>query len=359
MRKGLLSLVFVGMMLVPFIAQAAKVDLGEGRFINFKGYFQFMLEANPAPGSNQWTGDWYNHRTRIMIGGKLHKNINFFLAPIWVNQGKGGNYAVFEALPDAWVEADFGKALKINIGNLKLPFSWHMQQSGATQHSLDFHGFFLARAGVAIGHRDQGILFRGQLVGGLLDYRLGFFDGAGNQSAGMAAPNFFGSPRVVGRLGMNFADALDSYFLPGTMLGKKEIMSFGLSFDIEPWAANADDDLYYAFAFDALIDMPMGDNGLVFQGSFYMFSVNSTQGEGMGFWADLGYRFGKFEPLVGFEMWMPSDDAVASWINVLPGFNYWILGHKANIKFQFGLKSVENADDLDMMALLQFQYVYN
>ena len=32
---------------------------------------------------------------------------------------------------------------------------------------------------------------------------------------------------------------------------------------------------------------------------------------------------------------------------------------KDYIKFQFGLKSVENADDLEMMALLQFQYIYN
>jgi len=35
------------------------------------------------------------------------------------------------------------------------------------------------------------------------------------------------------------------------------------------------------------------------------------------------------------------------------------MGHAANIKLQFGIKKVDEADDLDMMALLQFQYIYN
>ncbi len=350
MRKSLLSLIVVALMMVPFAAQAAKVDLGDGKFINFKGYWQFHLKGDPAAGDagGNWNTDWYLHRTRIMVGGKIHKNINFFLAPMWVGLGKDGDYSGREMLLDAWMEFEISKALKINVGNLKLPFSWHMQQSGATQHSIDFHGAFIKYGNGTMGHRDQGIMFRGLLAGGMLDYRLAVLDGADDN---------VNSPRIVGRLGLNLADSLDGYFLPGTMLGKKKIISMGLCFDFEPYI-NAGDP-FMAFALDALIDIPLGENGLVFQGSFYYYTDGAYMGKGMGFWADMGYRIEKFEPLVGFEMWMPSADGAQGWMNILPGINYWIMGHAANIKLQFGVKKVDDVDDMDMLALLQFQYIYN
>ncbi len=356
MKKSLLCLAVLFLMLTSFTSQAAKIDLGDGKFINFKGYWQFHFRGDPAVGDagGNWNSDWYIHRTRIMVGGKLHKNINFFLAPLWSGIGKDGDFSGREMLIDAWVEFDLSKAFKINIGNLKLPFSWHMQQSGASLHSLDFHGPFISRGGGTVGHRDQGALVRGLLVGGMLDYRFGILDGAdGENDAG-------NSPRFVGRLGVNLADALDGYFLPGTMLGKKKIMSMGVSFDIEPYI-NAGD-MFYAFAFDALFDIPMGKNGLIFQGSFYYYSNGAYMGEGMGFWADAGYRIGSFEPLVGFEMWVPGDDNTTNptgWMNILPGLSYWLAGHTANLKLQFGMKKMEEVDDLDMLGLLQFQILYN
>ncbi|MCD6161452.1 MAG: hypothetical protein J7K40_03445 [candidate division Zixibacteria bacterium] len=64
--------------------------------------------------------------------------------------GKNSDMSARTLIADAWVEYVINDYYKVNAGLLKLPFSRHMQQSGAKLHVLDFHGSFLKRSGAAM-----------------------------------------------------------------------------------------------------------------------------------------------------------------------------------------------------------------
>lgn len=262
-------------------------------------------------------------------------------------------------LGDAWLEGDFGKPFKLNAGLLKLPFSRHGAQGAGALHGIDFHGAFLLRnVGTPSAdttplppHRDLGVMARGLLFNETLDYRLAILDGV--------APNDHGDyPRFVGRLGVNFMDSEPDFFWKGTYLGKKSIVSTGLSFDVEPGVGGTSgDDTYYAFAFDTLVDIPFGKNGLTSTVNAYYYGPGGIIKEGYGVWADLGFRIRKIEPLVEFEYYEPSEEGFRR-IGVFGGANYWIKGHAANVKLQVGAVDIEKKKDWATEILMQGQVMF-
>jgi hypothetical protein len=161
---------------------------------------------------------------------------------------------------------------------------------------------------------------------------------------------------MVGRLGVNFMDSEPNYFWAGSYLGKKTIFSIGASFDMEPHS-EANPDTYYAFAFDALADIPFGENGLVATLNAHYFGPGGLAPKGMGFWADVGYRIRKIEPLVEFEYFKPSDKENRR-IGVFSGVNYWLRGHNANVKLQLRAVDVETKLDWATGVLMQGQVMF-
>ncbi|MBE9569060.1 MAG: hypothetical protein IMF11_00400 [Proteobacteria bacterium] len=368
MRK-LISTLAIIMCLVCFMAnaRAAQITISDDAFLNIHGYIQGWLYM-PIDHDGKDPAiitDFYLRRARLLFGGQVIPDVNFFIGTLNGNMGKDGDMSPRTLIADAWVEYAVADYLKVNAGLLKLPFSRHMQQSGAKLHGLDFHGSFLKRSGVAIPHRDMGVMVRGLLSDKKIDYRLAVLDGkeyaSGDTSATPPVPvtNKDDMPRIVGRIGYNVFDPEPGYFWAGTYLGKKKVLSFGASFDIQPGVGGDEgDELYYAFAFDAFADIPMEENGIVGTLNAYYFGPGGIIPEGCGLWGDFGYRMENIEPLVAFEWYEPNEGDTGKHQAVLGGFNWWIRGHNVNVKFQLGADKLNGADEWTKTAIVQSQVFF-
>ncbi|MBU1433153.1 OprO/OprP family phosphate-selective porin [Myxococcota bacterium] len=322
------------------------------------------LDSTPVAGSGDEKGpvttDFYIRRFRLITEANIHKNIQVRFNLHSNDIGLPGKYNPAMFVGDAYIEYKASKNLLINFGILKLPFLRHMMQGAAGLHGMDFHGFILKEpAGVKgamtnLPHRDNGIMFRGLLANKKIDYRIAIVDGweynpgvaaGADGSGGAPAHNEEDMPRMVGRIAYNLFDATPEYYLAGTYLGKKKVVSFGVSFDLQPGVGGDDGKkMYSAFGGDLLVDLPMGKNGLTLTGNFGKFGEGGPMpGDkgGMGMWADLGYRIGKIEPLFAFEQYIPDNEEEKNHKGehqaMLFGLNYWAKGHAFNIKAQFGM----------------------
>jgi len=344
-------------------AGAAKITISDTSFLDIHGYLQNWLFMPIDQGPSLKT-DFYLKRVRLLFTGQIAPNVNFFIGTLNGNMGKDGNMTSRTMIADAWMEFVFSDALKINAGLLKLPFSRHMQQTGAKLHGLDFHGSYLQRAG-GIGHRDMGIMARGLLLDKKIDYRIALLDGMeyapGNPNADppVADTNENDSLRLVGRIGYNVFDSEPGYFWAGTYLGTKKVLSFGGSFDIQPGVGGDNrDELYYALAFDAFADIPFGKNGIVSTLNIYNYGPGGMLPKGFGLWADFGYRINKVEPLIAFEWYSPDEGNAGKRQAILGGINWWIHGHNVNIKFQIGTENLNGTDVWTKTAAIQGQIFF-
>jgi hypothetical protein len=346
-------------------AKAAKVVISDDAFLNINGFTQGWLYMSIDPEGEEppIISDFHLKCVRLCIGGQIAPDVKFFFATLNKDMGKDGNMSGRTLIADAWVEYIVTDYFKVNAGLLKLPFSRHMQQTSAKLHGLDFHGSFLKRSGVAIGHRDMGVMVRGLLSDKKIDYRLAVVDGTEYDKVivldDTVVTNQDDMPRFVGRIGYNVFDPEPGYFWAGTYLGKKKVLSFGVSFDLQPGVGGDEgDELYSAFAFDAFADIPMGENGIVGTLNAYYFGPGGIIPEGLGLWADFGYRVKNIEPLVAVEWYEPDDGDQGKRQALLGGLNWWMHGHNANLKFQFGVDKLNGADEWTKTAIVQSQVFF-
>lgn len=371
MRKFISTLAFVVCLFcIVSNTEAAKVAISDDAFLDIHGFTQGRLYMSIDQEGEEPAiiSDFYMKCIRLCIGGQIAPDVKFFFATLNKDIGKDGDMSGRTLIADAWVEYVVTDYWKVNAGLLKLPFSRHMQQTGAKLHGLDFHGSFLKRSGVAIGHRDMGVMVRGLLLDKQLDVRFAVVDGMeydkevipGDTSAVPPVPdvavitNKDDMPRFVGRIGYNVFDSEPGYFWAGTYLGKKKILSFGASFDLQPGVGGDEgDELYYAFALDAFADIPIEENGIVGTLNAYLFGPGGIIPKGYGLWCDFGYRIKKIEPLVAFELYEPEDGDQGKRQAILGGLNWWIHGHNANFKLQFGVDKLNGADEWTKTAIIQ------
>jgi hypothetical protein len=335
-------------------AGAARIDVGEESFLNLSGFIQtqMLMDFDPSNESLDQTYDFYLKRVRFIASGQLSEKVRFLLGTLTAGYGAGGDYSARTWIADAWLELVLSKKVTLDIGQLKLCFSRHMQQTSALLHGIDFHGSYIAYPGNKT-HRDLGVMFRGLVSDNKVDYRFAIVDGL-EPSAENPRDNDL--PRIVGRVGYNVFDSEPGYFWGGTYLGQKKILSFGASFDFQPAMHGEEfDEAYSAFALDMLADIPLEENGLNAAASFYYFGEGGALPEGSGAWAELGYRIDKIEPLIGIEIYEPEEGDMGKREVVLVGLNYWFKGHATNFKIQFASEKLNNAEDASNKVLAQAQ----
>ena len=238
--------------------------------------------------------------------------------------------------------------INIDIGKYLMPFSRHGIESSAWLHGMDWH------LALQKSRPDVGITLRGALFNKKLTYRVGIGDGGG--------PNEWnGAPRIFGRVAYNVFDPEVGFYLMGTYLGKKKVLSFGASFDVEPTGNDKpaeqgkpdDDDPAYAFAFDAMLDLPLGDNGLTATLIYYYYGPGELMPKGQGLWGDFGFRIKKWEPLVAAEWYLPNSGDKGKRLALLGGLNYWLSGHNAHFKLQLGAVTLDGTDKWNLQLSLQ------
>ena len=356
-------------------ARAGKMKFGDEGVLEVYGYLQPRVDFNLDVGEAQTPYaktsankkfDFSIRRARMVLRGGLTPRWQFFLGTMTAWYGAGGNFSADVMFSDAWAEYVLARYFRLQAGLIKGAFARESLLSGAKTHGIEWHGFFLKRAvGDPSGRyppfRDMGLMVRGivDLPLGSIDYRLGVFDG---KEPGGGADN----PRFAGRIAYNFFDAEPEYLISDAYLGLRKILSVGFSYDVQahvavPAGAGIDSPLLYdpnkatyaAFAFDAHADIPFGPHGIVASYAFFYYAnaiaveretlgsiQQLPQGKGWGMYGEVGYRYKRYEPILGMDYFAPAAASAAKRMNLVGGFNWWIMGHSVNLKAQFGLSKI-------------------
>jgi len=327
-----------------------KIDDGNGNSIRFGFLLQPQYQAanSSNPALDKYTQNLYLKRTRILVGGTLFGDLEYFLDTDYPNLFLASNTAAADATPnfakntpgmnvqDAFVTyRAIGDMLKVDAGYMLPAMGHNALQGAATLFGWDYyaysfqHGNRFGSAGNPIG-RDAGVQLRGLVLDGHLEYRAGLFQGKrDNQSATeVAARNFF---RATARVQVNLLDAEPGYFYAGTYLGKKQILSLGASFDIQ--------DNYKYFAVDGFADLPVGPGVVTAQINLARWDGGTfipTFNKQTALMGEAGYTLAdlNLSPIVRVEkLWTLA--GTNDELRLAGGLAYWHHGHNSNLKAFF------------------------
>jgi len=337
--------------------------------------------ASVASDLTGYSNNLFLRRTRILVGGSLFGKFDYFLDTDYPNlffgnaeagnamatpptnptntKGGPGMYIQDAFITAKPIEGEFKDAFKIDAGFMLPPMAHNAVQGAGTLYSLDYfansflHGNVFGSSVNPVG-RDLGVQVRGLLVGGLIEYRAGLFQGLRDVQSGteVASRNFF---RATGRVQINFLDAEPGFFYAGTYLGAKRIASIGGSADIQ--------NNYKYFNGDAFVDLPAGPGVLTAQ-------VNYAHWNGDGFvalpkeWAimgEAGYNFSTIvSPLVRAEYLVATaaNGDQTKTARYGGGVNWWTFGHNANLKSLYQFVKVDGASKGFNQIDLQWQLYF-
>ncbi len=333
---------------------------------------QYEVTGTQNPALTGATQNLYLRRIRLLVGGTLFKNFEYFLDTDAPNLGKstadGGTknilgmnvqdaFVTFKAVEDVF---------KIDAGFMLPPGAHNADQGAGTLYGWDYFSNSFRHANVFgstgdVG-RDAGVQLRGLVLDNHLEYRAGLFQGLRDAQTAdrVAARNFF---RVAARVQINVLDAETGFFYAGTYLGTKKILSFGGAYDFQ--------NDYKHWAVDGFLDLPLGPGALTAQVNIAQWNgENFLLGEAVGTppvapqtlpkqtaeMAEAGYRFSGAEisPILRFEhrtvntptAGAPNENRYGV------GLAYWPYGHNVNLKAFY--THIDPTDPADLKAYNAF-----
>jgi hypothetical protein len=316
------------------------LELDNGTSIRFGVLTQLQYEAfgnftdDPSQNVSQ---NLYLRRTMLLIAGTVLRDFEYFVDTDFADTFKASGEESLKNGPGISVKdifstyKPFGEALMIDGGLMLPPLSRNSLQGAPFLNGLDFFASTYVHAGVFGSSsnsfaRDVGLQARGIVAGGGLEYRVGVFQGrrrpADDQA--VAASNSF---RLAGRLQLNLLDAEKVYFLRGTWLGEKRLLSFAGSYDFQYSGEGS----YFAYSFDALLDA----DGMTAQLE-YLYRDGGARLDlpvQRGWIAEAGYRIPGLltSPIVRFER-RAGPGAYPDETLVGGGISVWAFGHNGNLK---------------------------
>ena len=313
-----------------------------------------------------WGTDWYMKRVRPMLSGNVTKWVHFFFEADNPNFGKGGNFNTSFFVQDAVIMFRFMPEFNLHVGLLLPSFVRHGMQGAVSLNALSYHNLFSGKYIAGKVWRDMGVEARG-VIGGMLTYDLGVYQGirgtACEEGVDCTPVNPDELPRVTARVAYHFFDVDDGLFLQGIYHGKRKVLSVGLAADFQPDAVKDNAGAltnYMAFGADVMLNLPLNDRmEIAGQVNFVYFDRGYTgfgndelvdPGTGYGIIAEAGFRYLEYEPVISTEMFMSDNDG-GDISNMHVGFNYWIKGHNANVKLDYGLMKTGNADRKSQVVL--------
>ena len=315
------------------------VELENGTSIRFGFLNQLQYEAygNFTDGSDRVSQNLYQRRTMLLIAGTVFHEFEYFVDTDFADLFKAAGDQSIKNGPGISVKDFFGTykalgdALVIDGGLMLPPLSRNSLQGAPFLNGLDFFASTYVHAGVfgSSGNsfgRDVGLQARGVVPGGLVEYRLGVFQGKRRapDEDHVGSTNGF---RVAGRAQLNLLDPEKVYFLRGTWLGEKRLLSFAGSFDYQYSGSES----YAAYSFDALLDA----DGVTAQVE-YLYRDGGTRVDlpvQRALIAEAGYRIPVLNtsPVVRFER-RAGPDAYVDETLIGGGLSVWAFGHNSNLK---------------------------
>jgi len=323
----------------PAPSKKLELVLENGTSIRFGVLNQLQYEAmgdftdNPSDNVSQ---NIYLRRTMLLISGNVFHDFEYFVDTDFADLFKAAGDQSLKNGPGISVKDFFatykglGEAFMIDGGLMLPPLSRNSLQGAPFLNGLDFFSSTYVHAAVfgsssnSFG-RDTGLQARGILPGGLLEYRAGIFQGRRRvaDDENVAASNGF---RFAGRLQLNLLDPEKVYFLRGTWLGEKRLLSVAGSFDYQYSGGGS----YHAYSVDALLD---ADNVTAQVEYIYRDGGARVDLPVQHSWiAEAGYRFADLlSPIARFER-RAGPDAYPDETLIGGGLSLWAFGHNSNVK---------------------------
>ena len=329
----------------------------DGSSIKVGFLLQGQAESVDVAGSDDTSNNLFFRRARILLGGKINDQWTFFFETDSPNLGKGTGATGAKDAGDMYIQ-DFvvtykpgSDAFNLDVGMMLNEVSYNSNQSAATLLATDYGPYTFAWSAplqARVG-RDYGVRARGYLFGDHLEYRASVMQGVRGENS----DNDF---RFLGRLMFNVFEAQKALFYTGTTLGKKQLLSFGASFDKQ--------EEYETVGVDAFWDQPVGDgNGITVQADWSSLDGDDFLGalpEQENLFVEAGFYINsmKLLPFVQYADRNFKDSALADTDKIMVGLGYMFAGHNGNVKLSYGQHGTDGADDRDeiWLQLQLFRY---
>jgi len=370
---------------VPPAQPAFKIETPNKSSVKFGLLLQPQFQASqprfgtPASMLDGFSNNYFIRRTRILVGGTLFGKFDYFVDTDFANLFLASTTTTTDPttgtmttttlkntpgmnIQDAFITwKAAGDLFKIDAGYMLPPLAHNAVQGATTLYGWDYF-FYTFRSGNLFGSsaspvgRDAGVQLRGLVLGGLLEYRVGAFQGVRqNPSAtDAAARNMF---RAAGRVQINLMDPETGFFYAGSYLGTKKILSIGGSFDVQD---TSDTSAFKYFAGDGLVDMPLGPGVFTAQVNFAYWDGGTTiaLAKSKAIMGEVGYLIGgvRLSPIVRVEhLWVTNANDETYLGGVLA---FWPYGHNTNLKAFYTNRKVENAANSGSQINVQWQLYF-
>jgi hypothetical protein len=356
MRKIFCGIVMLAVVLGagPALAWSPKLEINENLWMQVGFLAQGWFEAveDNAGDNDEWSNDFYFRRVRILGQGSVYKNVKFFFDTDVPNSGKKGNDDNDIILNDAFIDLQFMPEFKVSFGRILVPFSVENKASAALLLGIDYNTnatkipTFIDRA----FWRDDGIEVRGILLDGLIDYRVGLFDGEDD-----SALNSDDNLRTTGMVMVNLGDVQPGWFYNMNSLGSLKVLSFSAGYDyIGIGGAGVED--HKAWNIGAHLEQPLGNGRIVGSATYYdwdgPYYAGQTASVQAGYLMPCPFREGSFiQPVL---RWLKQDPDNGSEIDTFAiGLNYFLKGHNINFKADYAIN--DRIIDGDRVDAFRFQ----
>jgi hypothetical protein len=311
---------------------------------SIKAGFLLQGQAESVDAAN---GDTSNNlffrRARILLGGKINDQWSFFFETDSPNLGKGGGT---KNAGDMYIQ-DFvvtykpgSDAFNLDVGMMLGELTYNSNQSAATLLGVDYGPYTFAWSGpldARVG-RDYGVRARGYLFNDHLEYRASVLQG-------VRGDNSKNDMRFLGRLMFNVFEAQKGLFYTGTTLGKKQLLSFGVSYDTQ--------EDYEAYGVDAFWDQPLSSgNAFTMQANYSKLDGDvflPTLAERENLFVEAGFYISSLK-LLPFIQYSESDfdnAATPDTDKFQVGLGYMFNGHNGNVKVSYGKLGTDGGKDRD------------
>jgi hypothetical protein len=343
MKVTLKALLPASLLLAP-AAFATKIPIPiEGATLNVSVQVQTqaLINENGAPNGSDSSYDIFVRRTRLLVNGDISQNFSYLFQIDNANFGKYGNFTGRAIVQDAWIGwAPTGitgaNVLYIDAGLLLIPISHHLLESTTNFVTADVHtDEFRFPVNPFQGLRETGVQVRGWWLDKKVGFRGGVYEGvAPIATPGVAATTTPASQCVAtGGPGITAPTCVTpkrypqfAYFVNLDLIGSEEggwlygaykwgkapIVSVGTSGVYQSQALkNAFGNLadQKIFSADVYVNFPQSEDAeLVLEATGYLNRNGSgSANTGIGFFADLGYRFTFVAPYVSYSYFNSSD----------------------------------------------------
>jgi hypothetical protein len=342
------------------LAWTPKLEVNEDVWMQLGFLGQMWVETveDNAGESDKWSKDFYFRRARILGMGSVHKNVKFFFDTDVPNSGKKGNADNDLILNDAFIDLQVMPEFNVSFGRILVPFSVENKASAALLLGIDYNTNvtklplnFIKSA----FWRDDGVEVRGILLDGLIDYRVGIFDGEGD--TGLNPDDHL---RSTGMVMINLGDAQPGWFYNMNSLGSLKVLSLSAGYDyIGNGGAGIEDGK--AWNVGAHIEQPLGNGRIVGSATFYDYDgPNYSAFEGQAASVQAGYLmpcpFNEGSHIQPVVRWQHQDNDITDrkLDSYGIGMNYFLKGHNINFKAEYTINDRFAADG-DRVDAFRFQ----